>query len=187
MSEKPVNAWDRWPDESVKAYTAFELFLNLGVDRSLPQVVQQCAKSGSLIKRWSSTWKWFERAATYDAYMRTIELEARKSAIKDAASEDQLEKLRNNLLDDVRSTRQLLSGFRIVIVREIARLSEKQKKSVGPDGVPTVELEIPSTLNSALRVLLAGQVSVSELEGMALGVDDVIGGFSRGSGFSDEE
>lgn len=59
--------WERRKGESAQAFEAFFIYLEMGAERSLRAVCQKCTKSIPLIKRWSTTHKWVERAADYDA------------------------------------------------------------------------------------------------------------------------
>ena len=59
--------WERRKGESAQAFEAFSIYLEMGAERSLRAVCQKCTKSIPLIKRWSATHKWVERAADYDA------------------------------------------------------------------------------------------------------------------------
>lgn len=72
--------WDRWEGESDKAYEAFQIYLNMGSERSLEKVNKECTKSVSLLKRWSSVYKWQERVTAYD---NSIVEEARDAAVKE--------------------------------------------------------------------------------------------------------
>lgn len=45
-----MNPYDRLPQESDPAWSAFQTFRDLGVDRSLPRVAESCTKSVSLMK-----------------------------------------------------------------------------------------------------------------------------------------
>lgn len=59
--------WERQEGESVKAFEAFIVYLNLGEERSLRAVGQKLGKSRALIERWSSDNGWVKRVAAYDA------------------------------------------------------------------------------------------------------------------------
>ena len=74
--------WDRQPRESVQAYEAFSLYLELGSKRSLRRVATELSKSETLIKRWSKNWDWHERSRAYDNELRHIELAEAKNAAK---------------------------------------------------------------------------------------------------------
>ena len=67
-TESEHNPWDQLPEESSKAFHAFTAFRNMGWDRSVGKVVNQCRKSPSLIYRWSAAYRWSERAQEWDAF-----------------------------------------------------------------------------------------------------------------------
>ena len=74
-TERP---WERQKGESAQAFEAFFLYLEMGADRSIRAVAQECTKSVSLIRRWSSTYHWVERCRAWDNH---IQHEAKKAAI----------------------------------------------------------------------------------------------------------
>ena len=59
--------WERQEGESVKAFEAFTVYLEMGDERSIREVAQRLAKSRTLIGRWSVTYQWVERVAAFDA------------------------------------------------------------------------------------------------------------------------
>ena len=59
--------WERQEGESIKAFEAFTVYLDMGDERSLRAVGQRLGKSRALIERWSRTYQWVERVASYDA------------------------------------------------------------------------------------------------------------------------
>ena len=73
-----VNApkpWDRRESETSKAYEAFTIYRDMGVERSLSKVAVKLGKSETLISRWSYTHGWVERAAKWDDEQDRIERE----------------------------------------------------------------------------------------------------------------
>jgi hypothetical protein len=66
--ESERNPWDQLPEESTKAFHAFALFRDMGWERSVGKVVNQCRKSSSLIYRWSAAYRWSERAQAWDEF-----------------------------------------------------------------------------------------------------------------------
>jgi hypothetical protein len=62
------NPWDQLPEESTKSFHAFAIFRDMGWERSIGKVVNQCRKSPSLIYRWSAAYRWSERAQEWDAF-----------------------------------------------------------------------------------------------------------------------
>lgn len=58
--------WERQKGESEKAYEAFSIYLNLGVGRTITEVVKQLEKSRTLIDRWKVRYDWTDRVREYD-------------------------------------------------------------------------------------------------------------------------
>ena len=77
-NRKTEQPWERQKGESAQAFEAFSLYLEMGADRSIRAVAQECTKSVSLIRRWSSTYHWVERCRAWDNH---IQHEAKKAAI----------------------------------------------------------------------------------------------------------
>lgn len=71
--------WERQEGESVKAFEAFSVYLEMGEDRSLRAVGQKLGKSKALMERWSRTYQWVERVAAYDA---DVQRKAHAEAVK---------------------------------------------------------------------------------------------------------
>jgi hypothetical protein len=72
--------WDRQPGESAPAYEAARLYFDMGAQRNIDAVVQKLDKSRTLIGRWSGRWAWVDRAAAWDAMLRSRELAQREAA-----------------------------------------------------------------------------------------------------------
>ena len=62
-TDKP---WERQKGESEKAFEAFVTYRDMGEKRTLTAVAEKLQKSGTLIRRWKSTWDWAERVRAYD-------------------------------------------------------------------------------------------------------------------------
>lgn len=73
--------YDRQSEESAKAYEAFALYRDMGIERSTDAVARQLRKSSALIQRWSSLYRWVERVAAWDAY---IDQQAQRKVAKAA-------------------------------------------------------------------------------------------------------
>ena len=71
--------WERQEGESVKAFEAFTVYLEMGDERSIREVAQRLAKSRALIGRWSVTYQWVERVAAFDA---DVQRKAHAKAVK---------------------------------------------------------------------------------------------------------
>lgn len=63
------NPYERQKGETKKAYEAFTIYRDLGIDRSIRKVAQKLGKSQQLMSRWSSQYNWVERAQAYDDEM----------------------------------------------------------------------------------------------------------------------
>ena len=75
-------AWERQPEESAKAYRAFEIYRDMGVDRSLSKATEAVyngsASNMRLLAMWSGKHDWVRRAAAWDAKLaerRAVEAE----------------------------------------------------------------------------------------------------------------
>ena len=73
--------WERQEGESVKAYEAFQCYLNLGETRRQRLVSEQLSKSRQLISRWSANYQWVERVAAYE---NDLQRQAHAEAVKKA-------------------------------------------------------------------------------------------------------
>ena len=71
--------WERQEGESVKAFEAFTVYLEMGDERSIREVAQRLAKSRTLIGRWSVTYQWVGRVAAFDA---DVQRKAHAKAVK---------------------------------------------------------------------------------------------------------
>jgi len=81
MSEK----WDRLPNESAKAYSAFCAYRDYGPNRSLENIRQIMDKppSRNWLGKWSSKYNWVERVKAYDDYMERLKRAENEKAILD--------------------------------------------------------------------------------------------------------
>lgn len=61
--------WDRQIKESTQAYDAFDLYRNMGPERSCAKVGQKLGKSTTIMERWSAKWSWVARAAAWDQHL----------------------------------------------------------------------------------------------------------------------
>jgi len=79
--------WDRQPGESTKAYAAFCIYRDMGVERSIEKVYEKRSKRGPLsrLKNWSVKHNWVERAKAYDDYIEKRKREEKEKAILEMA------------------------------------------------------------------------------------------------------
>jgi len=65
-SDSAVRPWDRMSGESAAAYSAFLMYRDCEPPRSLAKAAQQMERHPSLLKRWSSRYRWQERVFSWD-------------------------------------------------------------------------------------------------------------------------
>ncbi len=75
--------WEQQPGESAKAFEAFSLYRDMGIERSVRKVAQRLNKSLTLIGRWSSAHNWPERVRAYD---RDLDRQAHAQAVREVRS-----------------------------------------------------------------------------------------------------
>jgi hypothetical protein len=81
-ASQPSASWERQPGESLKAFTAFQLYLGMGPQRSLAAVGAKLAKSEKLIGRWSSKYDWALRIDAHVAEMAVLERDAAEAVAR---------------------------------------------------------------------------------------------------------
>jgi hypothetical protein len=79
--------FEQQPMESAKAFAAFSVYLGLGPERSLATVGQKLGKSMALLERWSSRWRWPERAQAHATHLAAVEREAAEALARTKAVE----------------------------------------------------------------------------------------------------
>lgn len=79
---KTPEPWERQESESTKAYEAFSIYRDMGIQRSLSKVAEKLQKSFTLIGRWSRTYDWVNRAGKWDDEQNRIAREAQLEEIK---------------------------------------------------------------------------------------------------------
>lgn len=126
--------WERREGESVKAYEAFSIYLNLGEKRSINAVALKLSKSRTLISRWSSTYGWVERVAAYDT---ELQRQAHAQAIKKARAMSERHisialKLQEKALDALAKTNpeDIDPKNLLAFLREATRLERESRAEV---------------------------------------------------------
>ena len=66
INTAPPEPWERQDDESPQAFEAFQIYRDLGAERSLLKVEQKLAKSHALISKWSTEKQWVERVRAWE-------------------------------------------------------------------------------------------------------------------------
>lgn len=78
----PPEPWERQIGESARAFEAFQVYRDMGVNRNIRAAAQQVGKSKTTIQKWSSNHKWVERVAAWDAEQDRITRQAQLDDIK---------------------------------------------------------------------------------------------------------
>jgi hypothetical protein len=71
-----TESWRRQPGETPRSYHYFTLYRDLGPERTIRQVRQQCGKSMVFLERLSAKHRWVDRAGAFDDHQDAIELAA---------------------------------------------------------------------------------------------------------------
>jgi hypothetical protein len=79
--------FDRLPRESVKAFTAFRAYLDLGPERSLATVAAKLGRPKVMMEKWSRKYDWCGRVAAHAGYVAQVEREAIESLAREKAIE----------------------------------------------------------------------------------------------------
>ncbi|USK72669.1 hypothetical protein [Peribacillus asahii] len=85
MAKAKKQPYERQEGESTKAFEAFSIYRDMGIERSLAKVGQQLEKSTTLLSRWSSKWNWVERVRAFDDEMDRKALIQQEKKRKDMA------------------------------------------------------------------------------------------------------
>lgn len=127
--------WDKLPQETAKAYAAFQIYLSLSVfgqdgeRRSLENTAKKLGlRSTTSVERWSAKYDWVERAKAYDAYMGTTSITVKETALAEyqqavvSSLSAQLVVL-NNILD--KTLADMLEGVKLGVpidTKDLARI-----------------------------------------------------------------
>lgn len=91
MEQKP---YERLEGETKKAFEAFQIYRDMGYERSIRKVAQKLGKTQPLMSRWSAQYDWVNRAHSYDEEMDRLALlqeeKERKSMVKRHAKQAML-------------------------------------------------------------------------------------------------
>ena len=169
--------WDRQPGESKPAFEAFLVYARLPysrrddegrpIRRSLQLAADDLGKSLSLLKGWSSDWRWGERVEAYDHAQRLAE----QAAIQEAEREASLRAARRRV--ELRDEAWGLLQDAIPRVREALAFplfhAEEEVIEDGPNGpslivhrYPLKEVT-PASVASLTRALVAlGTLATSD-------------------------
>lgn len=78
-----VKPWNMRPDESAKAYQAFEVYRDMGADRTLERLGRHYGKTTGAMELWSARYDWQARVRAFD---EAAAAKASERALEDAAA-----------------------------------------------------------------------------------------------------
>ena len=136
QAAKPPKQWERMPDESTKAYAAFNTYLQLGPNRSLDEAYcaatekpQGSTRVSGQWRDWSSQFRWFARATAWDSHIA----EAERNSIQDQAED--------NARERVKALRGVLGqGIQIISRARLETLSTSEARQLLPQAIKAIEL-----------------------------------------------
>ena len=79
MREQKEKEWERLPNEGRKAYAAFCIYKDLGLERSYKKVAEVLHCSIQLVGKWGRDWEWQNRIRAYE---ENLEREKLKQKVK---------------------------------------------------------------------------------------------------------
>lgn len=82
-----MDPWERQEGETSKAYADFQVFLDMGPDRTLQKTAEQVSKSAQHIRRLSTQHGWQMRAAAWDSMPRKAVVSAYQEMAADIAAQ----------------------------------------------------------------------------------------------------
>jgi hypothetical protein len=160
--------WERLHGEHEKRWEAFQIYRDLGAERSLARVARQLGKSNTLIERWSGEDSWVMRAEAFDVdldriHVRSLiasrrETEKRQLKIANAMQGKLVEALTS--LDVQRLTpRDLAYWLDITVKVQRAALRQADRVEVtGEDGGPIEIANLTPDEAQARLAEIAGEI-----------------------------
>jgi hypothetical protein len=70
-----IEPWERQQGETAKAYEAFVIYRDMGLERSLAKVGRRLGISTKYIERLSKRWRWRERTRAFDGRIERVQTE----------------------------------------------------------------------------------------------------------------
>ena len=123
------NTYEQHPRESVRAFAAFKMYLDMGPNRSLASVAAKMGRSKTRMEQLSRKFGWPERVAARDAHLAELEREA----IERLACEKAVEWWQ--LHEPARRQAWQEAEEAIAMVREARERWRKSSRTVGFEGM----------------------------------------------------
>lgn len=80
-----MREWNRREDETPKAYSAFQMYINMPPEeRSIRAVAEKRGSSSTTTEeQWSSKYSWVDRAIAYDEHMAEVQLVSKQTTLRE--------------------------------------------------------------------------------------------------------
>lgn len=161
--EDKERVWERLDKESEQAYEAFQMYKDMGLQRSLTKVAKTLNKSIALMGRWSTRDGWKERALAYDRYIEKVATDTQTKTIQDMLERHTKMSLmfQNAVVEGLRELKgSKLSATDLIRIFETSVRIERQSRGVA-DVVDEVRLQ-------QAQVKLEIEKTKADLEGKSL-------------------
>lgn len=175
--------WERQDGESSRAYQAFVVYRDLGPERSIDKAIAAAGKARGNRghwQRWSSAFRWVDRAAAWDDEQDRIKRAAQAQAVVEMAERHALiARLALQSLQDWLSDRAdvgKLSWSSASQLLDIAAKIERNARGLGTDGSPLVAVRsgTPGSAESGEKLVLL----IKDLEAQQQALKVILEGFS---------
>lgn len=152
------NPWDRQPFDTNKSWPAFDAYLAMGQQRSIPKVADKLGyESTRWIKEWSRKHHWQDRVGAWQA-----EQARKRRAKREEAHQKKLE-------DFIEKQERLHAASLEAAIRTLQEANKLLRSIENKEG--TFD---PSQLPSILRAAASVAESASAAQAELLGIDDIL-------------
>lgn len=181
-----AKSWEKLPDETGKAYEAFCIYRDMGIDRSIHKVALKRTESGphtSRLKEWSRKYHWILRATAYDEHLDDIrrfrneealvEMSERHAREAQLLQEKAITKLKALNIDDMKPFDVIKFYDTAVKIERLSRgvpteniKQEKEFREVKNDAITRESLQKPEIRKKANQLIRAVADSQGSTDGV---------------------
>jgi hypothetical protein len=140
-----LKPWEQQEGESEKAFEAFEMYLQMGPERSLAKAAQLLGKSTTLLEEWSRKhfWqsrvrahrRWVARSVTEELLMGTADMRQRQTAAAIALQNQVLERLVSMSATEI----EKLSVSEMLAMLKVGSANEAKARDIKLEDIEVVE------------------------------------------------
>lgn len=159
-----LSTWERLPEETDKAFKAFEIYLNLGHKRTIAEACRiyrgnpSARRADGRFELWARDYNWRERSRDYDAYLSELALRRDEEAHVAA-------------YEDFRRSQEGIAKEATDAVERYLKIANRslQKYELDPEAIIPIK-ELPGVYKAISNLgELAGNA-----QALALGVTDLL-------------